>query len=123
MAGVAIASAEIKQNAKILNRFISLLRRLNITNGALLQVSSNLASAPNLVAKEQMPYGATVYALRHCCERRFWSLRDYPKQPLWLRLLSFAFNPCAPRPTGRTSSHPRGSKIAARFWSLGDSNP
>jgi len=35
--GVTIASAEIKQNAKIVSRSIGLLRRLNIINGSLLQ--------------------------------------------------------------------------------------
>jgi len=34
---VTIASVEIKQNAKIVSRSIGLLRRLNITNGSLLQ--------------------------------------------------------------------------------------
>jgi hypothetical protein len=37
---VPIASVEIKQNAKIVSRSIGLLRRLNITNPPLLQVSA-----------------------------------------------------------------------------------
>jgi hypothetical protein len=33
-------------------------------------------------------------------------VRGLSKAALWLQLKSFAFIPCAPRPTGRTSSDP-----------------
>src|SRR5207248_5735328 len=51
-ARTVIASAEIRQNVKILNRFIK-FRPLNIPKGSLLHVSSNLPNAPNLSRSEE----------------------------------------------------------------------
>jgi hypothetical protein len=53
-----IASPGIKQNAKILNSFMSFLRPLNILNGSWLQVSAEDALRVNVQGETPMDFGA-----------------------------------------------------------------